>query len=71
MSKIEEIHGATGISKEALLGKPLCHFSISERLSWAKHRETRRAEDAAYSLQGLFDVHIVLLYAEGRDSAMK
>lgn len=44
------------------------HFSsasIAQRFSWASKRQTSRAEDMAYCLLGLFDVHMPLLYGEG------
>jgi hypothetical protein len=40
-------------------------WTIAERMSWASKRTTTRKEDRAYSLLGLFGVHIPLLYGEG------
>ena len=40
-------------------------------MAWAKNRETTRKEDKAYSLLGIFDVHIPLLYGEGAERAFK
>ncbi|KAK1753622.1 heterokaryon incompatibility protein-domain-containing protein [Echria macrotheca] len=40
-------------------------YSISARMSWAARRETTRIEDIAYSLLGIFDVSMPLLYGEG------
>lgn len=34
-------------------------------MSWAANRVTTRLEDVAYSLLGIFDVHMPLLYGEG------
>jgi hypothetical protein len=65
-SMVQEIHEITGISVQALQGSPLSEFSINERMSWAARRETKREEDAAYSLLGVFDVHMPLIYGEGR-----
>jgi hypothetical protein len=39
--------------------------SISEKMSWAAHRETTRVEDKAYSLMGIFGVNMPTLYGEG------
>jgi hypothetical protein len=39
-------------------------------LSWANHRDTKRQEDKAYSLLGIFNTHIPLLYGEGREKAL-
>ncbi|KAF2731259.1 HET-domain-containing protein [Polyplosphaeria fusca] len=62
----------TGISGRALpvQGDPLSGFSVDERLSWAAGRKTKRTEDAAYSLLGIFDIHMPLIYGEGKDKAM-
>lgn len=42
--------------------------SIAIKMSWASHRETSREEDIAYSLLGLFDVHMPLIYGEGKNA---
>lgn len=34
-------------------------------MSWAAGRRTTREEDRAYSLMGIFDVHMPMLYGEG------
>ena len=65
-----QIHKITGITAQALQGSPLSHFSINERMSWAAKRETKREEDAAYSLLGIFDIHMPLIYGEGRKKAL-
>ena len=65
------IHEITTIPIQALQGCPLSQFSINERLSWATTRSTKREEDSAYSLLGLFDIHMPLLYGEGRANALK
>ncbi|KAH7354734.1 heterokaryon incompatibility protein-domain-containing protein [Rhexocercosporidium sp. MPI-PUGE-AT-0058] len=69
-SMMQEIHEITGISVRALQGSPLPEFDTDERMSWAANRETKREEDAAYSLLGIFDVHMPLLYGEGRKKAL-
>jgi hypothetical protein len=40
-------------------------------MSWAGRRQTTREEDKAYSLLGIFDVHMPLIYGEGRENALK
>jgi hypothetical protein len=65
--RISEI---TGIDIDAFRGKPLSHFSVDERMSWAKNRMTTREEDAAYSLLGIFEIFMPLIYGEGRHSAL-
>jgi hypothetical protein len=64
-----QIHEITGIAVPALQGTPLSQFGVDERLSWAENRQTTRKEDKAYSLLGIFDVYMPLIYGEGRDNA--
>jgi hypothetical protein len=65
------IHEITGIAIPALRGTPLSQFSVDERLSWAVKRQTKREEDKAYSLLGIFDIQMPLIYGEGRAKALK
>jgi len=65
----QQIHGITGIPVNVLRGSPPSNSSVSERMAWIKDRETTRKEDKAYSLLGIFDVHMPLLYGEGRKNA--
>ncbi|OQV09933.1 hypothetical protein CLAIMM_14006 [Cladophialophora immunda] len=39
--------------------------SIAQRMSWAAGRKTRRPEDKAYSLMGIFGVNMPMIYGEG------
>ncbi|KAH8802229.1 P-loop containing nucleoside triphosphate hydrolase protein [Hyaloscypha sp. PMI_1271] len=39
-------------------------------MAWAKNRETKREEDKAYSLLGIFDIYIPLIYGEGTKNAL-
>lgn len=60
---LEEI---TGIDQDVLtFRRHVADISVSCRLSWASRRETRRVEDQAYCLMGLFDIHMPVLYGEG------
>jgi hypothetical protein len=61
----------TGIPAKVLRGTPLSDFSVAERMSWAASRETFRQEDKAYSLLGIFDVKMPLIYSEGKEKAMQ
>jgi hypothetical protein len=65
----QPIREITGIPLNALQGVPLSQFSVPERISWAKNRETKRKEDKAYSLMGIFNIHMPLIYGEGRENA--
>jgi hypothetical protein len=68
-SLLQELGSITGIDIEALQGNPLDRFSVNERMSWVGQRKTKREEDSAYSLLGIFDVHMPLIYGEGRKKA--
>ncbi|KAF2621891.1 hypothetical protein BU25DRAFT_326724, partial [Macroventuria anomochaeta] len=68
-SLLQELHSITEISVEALQGCPLDWLSVAERLSWVGQCQTKREEDAAYSLLGIFDVHMPLICGEGRRKA--
>jgi hypothetical protein len=69
-SLLQELHSITGISIEALQGSPLGGFGVDERMSWMGQRKTKREEDIAYSLLGIFDVHMPLIYGEGQKNAL-
>lgn len=57
----------TGIALQYLNGQSRFNTaSIATRMSWASQRETTRLEDQAYSLLGIFGVHMPLLYGEGQ-----
>ncbi|CAH0025037.1 unnamed protein product [Clonostachys rhizophaga] len=61
----------TNIPVEALEGKPLSTFSVDERMSWSNNRQTAKAEDKAYCLMGIFGVHMVPIYGEGKMEAFE
>lgn len=67
-----------GSERALYIGKPfkrdtggITHFSTSaaQIFSWMARRRTSRAEDIVYSLLGLFDVQMPLLYGEGYTKA--
>ena len=66
-----QVHEVTGLAIGALQGNTLFEFSVAERMSWAEKRETKREEDMAYSLLGIFDVHMPLIYGEGMKNAFR
>lgn len=59
------IHRITKIHKLILKNGTLQDCSVAQKMSWAAKRTTTRPEDRAYSLMGLFDVQMPLLYGEG------
>ena len=67
----QQIHEITGIADSALRGAALSEFSVSERFSWIERRQTKREEDKAYSLLGIFNIYMPLIYGEGEENAFK
>ena len=67
---VEQIAGITRISRNHLnrLRRRLA-TSTATIMSWASSRQTTRPEDRAYSLLGLFDIQMPLLYGEGEVNA--
>ena len=63
------ISDATGIDISHLFDPDPA--SAAAKMSWASSRETTRPEDIAYSLLGLFDVNMPLLYGEGATKAFE
>lgn len=59
------IHEVTTLPLAALSGTPLAQFSIDERMRWMAKRRTKKTEDGAYCLLGIFDVFMPLIYGEG------
>ena len=58
-----EISEATRISPDHM--KQPRSASVATKMSWASTRQTSREEDMAYSLLGLFDINMPLIYGEG------
>ncbi|KAK7920010.1 HET protein [Apiospora marii] len=55
----------TGIPEDVLKNeRPPQACSVAQRMSWAAARTTSRVEDQAYSLIGLFDVNMPMIYGE-------
>ncbi|KAK3617596.1 hypothetical protein LTR56_025174 [Elasticomyces elasticus] len=62
----------TGIPTSLLLGQSSpSDYPIAVRMSWASDRETTRPEDQAYSLLGMFDINMPLLYGEGHRAFLR
>lgn len=63
---VQRVSSITNIQIDVLEhSRPLSDLSIARRLSWAARRQTTRTEDQAYSLFGVLDVNMPLLYGEG------
>ncbi|KAF4450373.1 hypothetical protein F53441_6497 [Fusarium austroafricanum] len=59
------ISDITKIDTSTLVKHTWSHVSVAGIMSWASMRRTTRLEDQAYSLLGLFDVNMPLIYGEG------
>jgi hypothetical protein len=66
-----QIAESCSIPPRALQGAPLSSFSVEERMSWARGRTTKKEEDMAYSLLGIFGCHMPLIYGEGKAHALQ
>jgi len=63
---------ATGIPEVVVRDPRTIHyFSVAQRMSWASNRQTTRSEDRAYSLMGLFNINMPVIYGEGLQKAFR
>ena len=62
----DEIVRITGVASGVFQGYDLSEYHVAEKMSWAASRITTRVEDMSYCLLGIFDIHIPLLYGEGK-----
>ncbi|CAI9634054.1 unnamed protein product [Alternaria burnsii] len=62
----------TSIPTEVLL-KPRTIYmeSVGARMSWASSRVTKRTEDIAYCLLGIFEINMPLIYGEGKRAFLR
>jgi hypothetical protein len=67
----QDIHDVTRIPIPALRGASLHSFSVDDRMSWAATRITRKEEDGAYSLLGIFGVSMAPIYGEQQAAAFR
>ena len=65
----EQISLVTGIQSGHL--SHMNWASAAQKMSWASGRRTRRVEDMAYSLMGIFGVNMPLLYGEGEKAFIR
>ncbi|KAG2336501.1 hypothetical protein BDR05DRAFT_122136 [Suillus weaverae] len=67
---VQELKDATGIDAEALADFSCRKINARKKLQWASTRVTTKQEDIAYSLFGIFDVQIHLMYGEKKEKAL-
>lgn len=62
----------TGID-HAVLGGSIKSSDVTagRRMSWASRRETTRVEDLTYSLLGIFDINMPIMYGEGNKAFLR
>lgn len=63
---VRDIQAHTDIHLKALTDFRHSDWSIAQRMSWASTRKATRTEDIAYSLLGIFDINMPMLYGEGK-----
>ncbi|KAL6824568.1 hypothetical protein J3E69DRAFT_381417 [Trichoderma sp. SZMC 28015] len=64
------IKDITHVPRQFLLGITGLHVaSVAQRMSWAAQRETKRPEDLAYCLLGIFGIAMPMIYGEGGEQA--
>ncbi|KAJ8593057.1 hypothetical protein M405DRAFT_633777 [Rhizopogon salebrosus TDB-379] len=67
---MQELGYATGIDTRALIAFRQGMRGAREKLQWASMRVTTLQEDVSYSLFGLFDVHLPVIYGERKQNAL-
>lgn len=68
---VDLIQRYTGIPNNALLYQDFFSSSIAQKMCWASKRSTTRTEDLAYCLMGLFNIHMPMLYGEGKQAFLR
>jgi hypothetical protein len=67
---MQELGDATGIDPQALVAFRPGMRGAREKLRWASTRVTTLQEDIAYSLFGIFGVHLPIIYGEMKENAL-
>ncbi|KAI6014968.1 hypothetical protein F5J12DRAFT_814978 [Pisolithus orientalis] len=67
---LEELEKVTGIESRFLANFSPGVDDARSRLQWASKRSTTRPEDIAYSLFGIFNLHLPILYGESAENAL-
>ncbi|KAG1743316.1 heterokaryon incompatibility protein-domain-containing protein [Suillus paluster] len=67
---MQELANSTGIDARSLLTFRPGMTDAREKLRWVSKRITTLAEDVAYSLFGIFGIHLHILYGETKENAL-
>jgi hypothetical protein len=62
---------ATGIPEYVLDTGDLARAFVAQKMAWAAKRTTSRVEDLAYSLLGIFQVYMPMLYGERENAFLR
>ncbi|EHK49557.1 hypothetical protein TRIATDRAFT_178920, partial [Trichoderma atroviride IMI 206040] len=66
LEKLIETASSIKVQRHVHLGRKRSEvFQVGQCMAWAATRSTTRIEDRAYSLLGLFDVNLPMMYGEG------
>ena len=65
------IANVTRIQEPVLQTGNVSGISVACKMSWAAARQTTRVEDMAYSLMGIFDINMPMLYGEGNRAFLR
>jgi hypothetical protein len=68
---LRELNEVTGIPSQALVHYDPTQFTVAERMSWASSRSATIEEDKVYSLLGMVNVYMPLIYGEGLAHALR
>ncbi|EIW51966.1 uncharacterized protein TRAVEDRAFT_86424, partial [Trametes versicolor FP-101664 SS1] len=72
MSLASALARTSGIDFDILVGRARPDsVSVARRMSWAAKRATTRVEDRAYSLMGIFGIHMPPIYGEGEKAFIR
>ncbi|KAJ8595032.1 hypothetical protein M405DRAFT_694108, partial [Rhizopogon salebrosus TDB-379] len=67
---MRELGDATGIDPQALIVFHPGMVGTREKLQWVSRRKTTMQEDIAYSLFGIFGIHLPVIYGERKQNAL-
>ncbi|KAG0692334.1 hypothetical protein DFH29DRAFT_1073796 [Suillus ampliporus] len=67
---MEELEGAMGIDRQALIAFRPGMSGVRKKLQWASMRVTMLQEDIAYSLFGIFGIQLPVIYGEKKQNAL-
>jgi hypothetical protein len=67
---MRELEASTGIDAQALIAFRPGTTNAREKLQWASTRVTTLQEDVAYSLFGIFGIHLPVIYGEMKQNAL-